>query len=148
MHYDRPFGQYRQPKWTSYHDRDECEWTGPFLNNTNETIHPIVRYRHFCKRNARLGNNDKVPYDPTTLGKDILYPRAQEDGRIGRDPQDPQAPSEDPLSYTFTRKETGKSDVKVHFTESVMGKWERLYLAFYHEHDKSANIWGQVVGGT
>ncbi len=126
-----------------------------YLQNTNETFHPIIRYRLFCNKAASLGYEDCEPYAPELL-KQWTKPQAQSDGRIG---QQPAVGTPGPSTYEFTRAGirnggwTSKTPPgqKVPFTESKMGNLELVYLAFYDQDkdmkDKDGSIWKRVVGG-
>lgn len=126
-----------------------------YLQNTNETFHPAIRYRLFCSKAASLGYDDCGAYDPSQL-KIWSKPQAQPDGRIGNQPA---TGTPGPSTYEFMRD--GISDggwlsktppgQKVPFTESKMGNLELVYLAFYDQdkdmQDESGSIWKRVIGG-
>ena len=145
---------------------------GAWLRNTNETIHPAVRYRRWCQNQPHLGYQDKEAYDPVWFSqKKFAYPRKQTDGRLGQ-PDVTTGP--DPLVYTFTRYGVGYTKGRTlaslgkevdmldqpefrqefTFSESTMGKWELIYLAFYavdqdysSQNNARGNIWSLVLGG-
>lgn len=137
---DRKAGSYKAPEANP----------ARYLQNTNETFHPAIRYRLFCSKAASLGYDDCQGYDPGLL-KTWSKPQAQPDGRIGMKPA---AGTPGPSTYEFMRE--GISDgtpprQKVPFTESKMGNLELIYLAFYDQdkdmQDKSGSIWKRVIGG-
>ena len=107
--------------------------SGPLLKNTNETIHPSVRYRHFCKNCERLGIEDQGCYDPKALA-DWNWPRVLKDAKA-----------------SFAEmKYSKKSDNAVTIRESPMGRHEQILLAL-HDQTYPANngqgVWERVVGG-
>ena len=69
----------------------------------------------------------------------FTWPQAQVDGRIGAGSP---TTSLEPLSWT-----KATSVVR----ESQMGKWERVYLAFYDQdkelRDRDGSIWTKVLEG-
>ena len=141
---DRKPGLYCQPVWkVRTLTREEYVEDGDYLRNTNETFHPVVRYRHGCKRQAKLGYDDKGSYGPENMN-DWTWPQTQADGRIGVSPS---TTSPDPLLWSRSKKGQGKLDCQ----ESRMGKHERLYLAFYDQdkelRDRDGSIWKQILGG-
>lgn len=142
---ERTPGKYCAPKWTS----DTAWKNGDYLKNTNETIHPAVRYRHFCKKSDHLGYCDKEKYDPACLRQNWTYPKTPGDGRIG---QGAPTPASGPLVYGFDRDPGKPNATKIPFTETTMGKHDLLYLAFYDQdpdmkQPNGLGIWKQVVGG-
>ncbi|KAL9044333.1 MAG: hypothetical protein Q9214_002520 [Letrouitia sp. 1 TL-2023] len=142
---ERGVGNYRTPVWKITQNNDSNTWGG-FLQNTNETFHPVIRYRCWCKRQGKLGSNEQGEYNPKHLQTNWKYPQAQNDGRIG---QGTPTTSSGPLIYEYTRVD--KTREKLVYSESVMGKHELLYLAFY-DQDKEVqtgdtSIWKQVLGG-
>ncbi len=156
-----PFYALRTAKHGGWLDRKAGSYKAPgakperYLENTNETFHPAIRYRLFCSKAASLGYNDCEAYAPGLL-KEWIKPRTQPDGRIG---QQPAAGTSGPSTYEFMRD--GISDggwtsktppaEKVPFTESKMGNLELVYLAFYDQDkdlkDKDGSIWKRVMGG-
>lgn len=142
---DRKAGSYRAPEVKP----------ARYLQNTNETFHPAIRYRLFCSKAASLGYDDCEGYDPALL-QTWTKPQAQPDGRIGKEPA---ASTPGPSTYEFMRD--GISDggrlsktppgQKVRFTESKMGNLELVYLAFYDQdqdlQDGKGSIWKRVIGG-
>ena len=160
-YYDVPTHLARQAKHGGWIDRKAGSYKAPeatperYLQNTNETFHPAIRYRLFCSKAASLGYDDCEAYDPGLL-KSWTKPQAQPDGRIG---QQPAAGTPGPSTYEFMRD--GISDggwlsktppgQKVPFTESKMGNLELVYLAFYDQdkdmQNKDGSIWKRVIGG-
>ena len=142
---DRKVGSYKAPEVTP----------ARYLQNTNETFHPAIRYRLFCSKATSLGNDDSEGYNPGQL-QTWTKPQAQPDGRIGKQPA---AGTPGPSTYEFMRE--GINDggwlsktppgQKVPFTESKMGNLELVYLAFYDQdkemQDKEGSIWKRVIGG-
>ena len=142
---DRKAGSYKAPETAP----------GRYLQNTNETFHPAIRYRLSCSKAASLGYDDCEAYDPGLL-KPWTKPQAQPDGRIGKQPL-----ASTPGASTWDFMREGISDggrrsktppgQKVSFTESKMGNLELLYLAFYDQdkdmQDKDGSIWKRVIGG-
>ena len=114
----------------------------PRLHNTNETMHPAVRYRHCCKNQGQLGADDKTAYDPPSL-KGWTYPPNQTDGRIGKGRT---TTSHGPLKYT----KPGAQNQTVQIPESPMGKYEMQLLALYDQDRKlqarDGSIWEKVLG--
>ena len=110
------------------------------LQHTNETVHPVVRYRRFCKNQKRLGTDDEVPFDPVSL-KDWNAPSAQKDGRVGKGSP---VTSKGPLAWKNTRD-------NVSMEESSMGKYEKILLAIYDQdpelQNRDGSIWKKVLGG-
>ena len=102
------------------------------LTNTNETIHPSVRYRHFCQKGENLGVDDKGPYTPKAL-----------DGW--------EWPSKDSEGVQVYIKKAGnktETDGDV-IPESTLGYYEQILLALYDdgkETDGVKSVWDQVVG--
>ena len=121
-----------------------------YLENTNETVHPAIRYRHYCKNHPQLGAEDSYeklartnPYDPSALaGWTWPSAQAEPDDRIGAAP----ATSSKDLSYTRDIAGT-----KVTMPESVMGKYEKIYLALYDQDvprkSGEMGVWKAVMGG-
>lgn len=117
--------------------------TATLLSNTNETFHPVVRYRRFSGNRETLGADDKEPYNPIAM-KDWKWPSAQKDGRIGADT----AGKSDPKFFEYSKIIKGGA---VTVQESPMGWYEQLVLAIYDQdpelrrnHD---SIWTKVLGG-
>ncbi|KAL8707608.1 MAG: hypothetical protein Q9220_007395 [cf. Caloplaca sp. 1 TL-2023] len=110
----------------------------PGLKNTNETMHPVVRYRHFCKNKDHLGADDGSAFNPSSLNG-WTWPSAQKDGKIGEG--QPTTVS-GPLKYT-------KGGLQI--PESPMGKYEKQLLAIYNEDPglqaRDGSIWEKVLGG-
>ncbi|KAI4220853.1 MAG: hypothetical protein L6R36_007317, partial [Xanthoria steineri] len=126
--------------WGGYVQRTPGEY--PRLHNTNETMHPAVRYRHCCKNQRHLGADDKTAYDPSSL-KGWTYPPKQTDGRIG---EGRTTTSHGPLKYT----KPGARNQTVQIPESPMGKYEMQLLALYDRDSKlqarDGSIWEKVLG--
>ena len=105
------------------------------LLNTNETFHPVIRYRHFCRNHERLGATDKLDFAPKNM-TDWTWPLACKDGRIGAG--EPIA-SDEPM--VFSRLKDG---TKIELQESPMGKYEKWYLAMYDQdpgfHKRDGNV--------
>ena len=110
--------------------------TRTMLKNTNEIIHPAVRYRQFCANGGTLGTNDTGAYNPEALSG-WTPPKKQPDGRIGATPEI----SQSPLVWT---KDTLK------LPESTMGTWERFLLALYNQNadlqSRKPTVWKDVLG--
>ena len=115
----------------------------PKLQNTNETMHPVVRYRHFCKNQGQLGADDKTAYSPTSLNG-WNWPLAQKDGRIGAGER---TTSVGPLKYT----KVGANKNNLQIPESPMGKYELQLLALYDQdpalRKPEGSVWEKVLGG-
>ncbi|KAL9610827.1 MAG: hypothetical protein Q9167_004496 [Letrouitia subvulpina] len=116
------------------------------LRNTNETFHPVVRYRHFSDNSAKLGKlgaDDQGPYNPKAMN-DWKWPSAQKDGRIGA----ASAGKSDPKSFEYSRRIQNKT---VTVQESPMGWYEMLVLAMYDQDPalrrRDGSIWTKVLGG-
>ncbi|KAL8726310.1 MAG: hypothetical protein Q9166_006788 [cf. Caloplaca sp. 2 TL-2023] len=116
--------------WGGIEPRTPGQYTG--LKNTNETMHPAVRYRHFCQNMKHLGADDRTPYKPSAL-KGWTWPSAQKDGKIG---ENPPTTTLGPLKYT-------KGNLQI--PESPMGKYEKQLLALFNED--LGSIWEKVLGG-
>lgn len=134
-YYPRQPMYYHATKVTNTLLGPQTEVTKTLLQNTNETIHPAVRYRRFCKYNRTLGTNDTGAYDPEAL-KGWTPPNAQPDGRIGAAP----VASQPKLKWT-------KGNLTL--PESTLGKWERFLLALYDQDadlvDRES-VWKAVLG--
>lgn len=113
------------------------------LRNTNETFHPVVRYRYFSENNAKLGADDKGPYSPKAM-KDWKWPSAQKDGRIGA----VTAGKNDPNSSEYSKRIDNNT---VTVQESPMGWYEQLVLAMYDQdpefRSRDGSVWTKVLGG-
>lgn len=134
--YSRKIGEYRKPEWHTSGRSDSVDFTGSFLENRNENIHPAVRCRRFCSRGNKLGHNEFYPYFPEKLKASTWeWPRASTTGLIGQGP--PIAPQE--VSYTFTRTEDNKTTTKQDYKESRLNRYEKLYLGFY-DQDKNLQV--------
>ena len=127
---------YRQEmKPTDWRFQTVPKTSSALLTHTNETIHPSVRYRHFCQSpevQDKLGVDDRGPYDPKAL-----------------DAWDwPHKDSKGPQQYK--KKSRNKAEtVDDKIQESTLGYWEQILLALYDEGEeiKDVNsIWDQVVG--
>ena len=143
---DRKVGLYCKPVWKHAWLWGDYVEEGAFLRNTNETFHPVVRYRQFCKRQGKLSYRDNGSYDPGSM-KEWAWPRTQTDGRVG----DASAiRSRDSLEWSRQRKEDDKM-IELKYKESPMGEYEKMYLAFYDQdkelRDRDGSIWKQVLGG-
>ena len=116
-----------------------------FLENTNETFHPSLRYRHYCNHQEKLGANDQGPYKTKSIDG-WTWPAKQPNGRIGSN-----EPSTSAGVFKFSRsKGKGKKET-VTVRESSLGDYEKLLLAIYdqdpalrHKYDES--IWKEVIG--
>ena len=108
------------------------------LKNTNETFHPSLRYRHFCKNQGKLDAHDQGPYNPESMSA-WTWPSAQKDGQIG---------STATGSTTYSRT-IGQNITEV--KESTMGYYEQLLLAIYDQdptlRKRDGSIWKKVLGG-
>ena len=115
----------------------------PKLQNTNETMHPVVRYRHFCKNQGQLGAEDKTAYNPKSLNS-WTWPLAQKDGRIGAGQR---TASVGPLKYT--KVDGNRNSLQI--PESPMGKFELQLLALYDQdpalQKSKESVWDKVMGG-
>ncbi|KAL8800475.1 MAG: hypothetical protein Q9182_005147 [Xanthomendoza sp. 2 TL-2023] len=122
--------------WGGRVQRTPGEYEG--LRNTNETMHPCIRYRHFCKHQGKLGADDETAFNPSALDG-WTWPSAQKDGKVG---EGAATTTSGPLKYT-------KGEFEI--PESPMGKYEKLYLALYDEDPKlrarDGSIWEKVLGG-
>ncbi|KAL8766373.1 MAG: hypothetical protein Q9209_006843 [Squamulea sp. 1 TL-2023] len=122
--------------WGGRVQRTPGEYKG--LKNTNETMHPAVRYRRFSKHQGQLGAEDGTAFDPSALNG-WTWPSAQKDGKIGAG--QPTTIS-GPLKYT-------KGNLQI--PESPMGKYEKQLLALYDEDPalvaRDGSIWEKVLGG-
>ena len=138
---NRQVGQYKAPELTGKNER--------YLRYTNETFHPVIRYRRFCAKHEKLGSKEEEVYEPGQL-KTWKYPPAQKDGRIGQEPATDDASQ---FKYQFPREALNKDPKEtILYTESVLKNLELIYLAFYEldtEYFKPPNtgIWQKVVGG-
>ncbi|KAL8687627.1 MAG: hypothetical protein Q9218_006256, partial [Villophora microphyllina] len=116
----------------------------PGLRNTNETMHPAIRYRHFCKNQGHLGAMDKTAFNPMSLDG-WTWPLSQTNGRIG-DPSKKEA-TVGPLKYT----KVGANRQPLQLPESPMGKYEKQLLALYDQDPvlkaRDGSIWEKVLGG-
>ena len=112
------------------------------LNQSNETIHPAVRYRRFCKNQKKLGTDDAQPFDPVSL-KGWIPPSAQKDGRVG---EGCPVTTKGTLAWTKTIDNETKT-----MEESPMGKYEKMLLALYDQdaelRKRDGSIWTKVLGG-
>ena len=113
------------------------------LEKTNETFHPLLRYRHYCSNEKTLGAQDHKSYETKSLDG-WTWPTEQLDGRIGS-----KRSSASTSSFTYT-KNKGKETVKVQ--ESRMGYYEQLLLAIYDQDPAlreayEGSIWKKVLGG-
>ncbi|KAL8831519.1 MAG: hypothetical protein Q9191_000828 [Dirinaria sp. TL-2023a] len=121
---------------------------GEPLQNTNETFHPVVRYRHFSKNQDKLGAHDAGPYDPKNLTADWTWPAAQSDGRIGAPADKGVAAGADGV-MKWQRK--GYKGETITVTESPMGKFEKWLLALYDQdpvlQTRDGSVWKKVLGG-
>ena len=137
-------GMYKKPVWTTNWRGNSVLTGGAYLENTNETVHPCARYRHFCMNPRGTGPEDKGTYDPKALDG-WTWPSRQKDGRIGGEQAgSPSSPS----SMEYGRNRDGKS---VTMRESVLGRYEKILLALYdQDHDSKGreSVWKQVLGGT
>lgn len=110
----------------------------PDLKNTNETMHPAVRYRHFCNNQGYLGSEDKGAYNPASLDG-WTWPSAQTNGKIGAGSKNTTV---GPLKYT-------KKNLMI--PESPMGKHEKQLLALYDQDPalqaREGSIWEKVLDG-
>ena len=113
---------------------DTVTFTGGFLENTNETFHPTVRYRRFCSRNAKLGYNEFYPYAPEALDKDWEWPPTRNNQGSAT------APGQS--NYSLNRKEDNGTLQKKSYSESAMTRLEQIYLAFY-DQDSFFQITGE-----
>ena len=143
--FDRTPGLYRSPKWTIGGSNDTVLFNGPLLQNTNETFHKAIRYRKFCKRNAKMGHNEFYEYNPSQLGTAWEWPRASDNGKIGQEPKTPQGT----ITYIFNRTVDNKPSEKVVYSESEMGPYEATYLGFYNQDPElqvpgEEKIWKQI----
>ncbi|KAL8783074.1 MAG: hypothetical protein Q9213_004886 [Squamulea squamosa] len=122
--------------WGGRVQRTPGEYKG--LKNTNETMHPAVRYRHFCKNQGQLGADDSTAFNPSALNG-WTWPSAQKDGKIG---EGPLTTTSGPLKYT-------KGNLQI--PESPMGKYEKQLLALFDEDPalvaRDGSIWEKVLGG-
>lgn len=129
---------YKNWRWGGYKQRTPGEYPG--LRNTNETMHPVVRYRNFCTNQGKLGADDKDAYSPPSL-KGWTWPSAQKDGKIGAGKQP--TTTIGPLKYT-------KKNLQI--PESPMGKFEKQLLALYDQdptlRKRDGSVWQKVLGGT
>ena len=136
---------YRNPNnigWGGYEQRTPSEYAG--LENTNETMHPAIRYRHFCKNSGKLGAEDKVAFNPSSLNG-WTWPSAQKDGRIGAGSQ---TTTTGPLIFSKTNAQ--KKNITM--AESILGKYEKQLLALYDQdptlRQRDGSVWTKVLGGT
>ena len=115
----------------------------PNLQNTNETMHPVIRYRHFCRNQGQLGADDKTAYNPRSLDS-WTWPLAQNNGRIGAGQR---TTSIGPLKYT----KVGANNDNLQIPESPMGKFELQLLALYDQDPAlkkaEGSVWETVLGG-
>ncbi|KAL8791840.1 MAG: hypothetical protein Q9195_005576 [Heterodermia aff. obscurata] len=119
-----------------------------FLENTNETFHASVRYRHYCGRQG-TGVEGQGQYETKSMDG-WTWPAGQLDGRIGRE-RSPTSTN----SFEYSRSK-GKETVTV--KESPMGHYEKLLLAIYDQDPalreqygskkKGYSIWKEVLGDT
>lgn len=114
-----------------------------FLENTNETFHPSLRYRHYCKNQDKLGAEDQGPYEIKSMDG-WTWPAKQPDGRIGSEGSSASAGN---FAYSRSR---GKKIVRA--KESSMGYYEKLLLAMYDQDSAlqkqygDVSIWDKVLG--
>lgn len=106
-------------------------------------MHPIVRYRHFCKNHSQLGAEDKTAFDPSSLDG-WTWPSAQKDGRIGIG-----EPITSPEPLNFSKVHAQKKTITI--PESPMGKSEKHLLAIYDQdpvlQKRDGSVWTKVLGG-
>ena len=99
------------------------------LRNTNETVHPCVRYRKLYDTNKRFGVEDYGAYNPEALAG-WNWPKVKDTKTsFGK------------LTYSK------KSDTTKTMDESVLGSHEKILLALYDHDDPSKNVWERVIGG-
>ena len=118
-----------------------------FLENTNETFHPSLRYRRCCGNQKKLGAQDRGKYDTKNMNS-WTWPAGQLDGRIGLEGSSVSAGN---FAYSTSRVEEGVKET-VTVQESRMGYYEQLLLAIYDQDLKlrgqnSDSIWREVIGG-
>ena len=91
------------------------------LEDTNERFHACLRYLRYCSNSTRLGTENNRPIDLSNMKTSgWTYPVQQIDGRIGAGIQ---AVKDERL---FKDKKTLLTQ-----SESKLGTYEKLYLAFY-----------------
>ena len=134
-----PVAYYRPEKKSPW-----LPWNGEYLaqgskrlENTNETFHPSLRYRHYCKNAKNLGAQDQGVYDTTSMAG-WTWPDKKPKGRIECSESSPKA-----NNPAYSRR-GGKETVTVQ--ESCMGFHEQVLLAIYNK-DVGGNIWHKVLGG-
>ena len=122
-----------------------------FLENTNETFHSSLRYRHYCSNQDKLGPDDQGPYETKSMDG-WTWPAKQAKGQTGSEESSASA-----SEFAFSRSR-GKETVRV--KESSMGYYERLLLAIYDQDQASKDkqdqalqdpwhdyrIWKKVIG--
>ena len=129
--YNRRPGQYCQPVWQYSRISGDYREEGDWLRHTNETFHPAIRYRWDCANKGTLGGLDSRPWDPVQVREMTTKPHKQIDGRAGvGQPTN----TVGPLTWEYDKAATkyGKAG-HCSFTESAMGKWEQVYLAYYDQ---------------
>ena len=117
-----------------------------FLENTNETFHPSLRYRRCCDNWEKLGAQDLGKYDTKNMDS-WNWPTKQPDGRIGFE-----ASSAKAGNFAYSRKRGKGEKETVTVQESPMGYYEQLLLAMYDQDSElrkrdSDSIWKRVIGG-
>ena len=116
------------------------------LVNTNETIHPAVRYRHYCANEGTLGTNDGGAYEPEVLAA-WKAPSIQADGRIGAPSKSPESGAA-PLAWQKPPADPAK-DKTLFMEESELGIYDKLFLYLYDQDEglkDRPSVWKQVLG--
>ena len=124
--------------------KKDKDWLGNLvpdgrLKNTNETVHPSVRYRRFCQNPGGLGPKDSGQYNPDAL-RGWAWPTISDKGRAG--------------GYRILegKEVVVREKEEMIMPESIMGKYEKILLAIYDQdlkiEGRNDSIWEQVMGGT